>query len=193
MARCLITRTLPGDALDCLREEHDVDVWEGDMPPSRAELRERAEDVEGLLCLLTDRVDAELLEAAPRLRAIANYAVGSDNVDLAATAARGIPVGVTPDVLTAATADLAFAPLLAAARRLPEAALAVRDGRWRTWEPQGWLGADVHGATIVVGGAGGRIGRAVVQRARGFATDVIAIGRDDDVNAALPRADFVSL
>src|SRR4051812_28740170 len=192
MARCLITRTLPGDALDRLREEHDVEIWEGDMPPSPDELREHAAGAEGLLCLLTDRVDAAMLDAAPRLRAIANYAVGTDNVDLAETAARGIPVGVTPDALTDATADLAFALLLAAARRLVEGHEAVRDGDWRTWEPRGWLGVDVHGATLAIVGAG-RIGQAVARRGSGFDMRVVTIGRGDDLHAALGEADFVSL
>jgi glyoxylate reductase len=192
MARCLITRALPGTALDRLREAHDVDVWEGDMPPSPTQLRGRAAQAEGLLCLLTDRVDAGLLDAAPRLRAIANYAVGTDNIDLGLTAERGIAVGVTPDVLTDATADLAFALLLAAARRVVEGDAAVRSGAWRTWEPQGLLGRDVHGATLVVVGAG-RIGRAVARRAAGFDMRVRTVGRDDDLHTALGEADFVTL
>ena len=109
-------------------------------PPSRAELVARAADAEGLLTLLTDKVDAALLERCPRVRAISNYAVGYDNIDLAAAAARGIPVGNTPDVLTDATADLTFTLLLAAARQLPEAIADVRDGDWVTWEPGQYLG-----------------------------------------------------
>ncbi len=93
MARCLVTRRLPGDALDRLAAAHEVDVWPGELPPSPAELRSRVAGAEGLLCLLTDRVDAALLDAAPRLRAIANYAVGTDNIDLDEARARGIPVG----------------------------------------------------------------------------------------------------
>ncbi|WP_321167683.1 2-hydroxyacid dehydrogenase [Baekduia soli] len=147
---------------------------------------------EGLLAMVTDRVDPALLDAAPHLRVIANFAVGTDNIDLDAARARGIPVGVTPDVLTDATADLAFALLLAAARRLIEGHEAVRDGRWRTWEPAGWLGADVHGATLVIVGAG-RIGEAVARRAGGFDMEIVRVGRDDDLHAALARADFVSL
>lgn len=192
MARVLVTRALPGDALDRLRAVLDVDVWPGNLPPHPSELRERVPGAEGLLTLLTDRVDAALLDHAPRLRVIANYAVGSDNVDLAAAAERGIAVGTTPDVLTDATADLAFALLLAAARRIVEGHEAVRAGRWRTWEPRGWLGADVHGATLVVVGPG-RIGEAVARRAQGFAMDVVRVGRGDDLHAALARADFVSL
>jgi glyoxylate reductase len=193
MPHVFVTRALPGDALDRLRAAgHEVDVWEGNLPPHPTELRDRAARANGLLTLLTDRVDQALLDAAPDLEVIANYAVGSDNIDLEATQARGIAVGVTPDVLTDATADLAFALLLAAARRIPEGQQAVRDGRWRTWEPQGWLGADAHGATLAIVGAG-RIGKAVAQRAAGFAMNVIEVGRGDDLHEALRQADFVSL
>jgi glyoxylate reductase len=192
MAACFVTRALPGDALERLAGAHDVRVHPGALPPTRAELEAGVRDAEALLCLLTDRVDAELLDGAPRLRAIANFAVGSDNIDLEAAAARGIAVGVTPDVLTDATADLAFALLLAAARRLPEAAADVRAGRWRTWEPQGWLGADVHAATLAIVGPG-RIGRAVARRAAGFDMRVLTVGRDDDLHAALACADVISL
>ena len=192
MSRVLVTRRLPGPALDRLRAHHDVDVWDGELPPDPDTLQRLVGPAEGLLCLITERVDADLLAAAPALRVIANYAVGADNIDLDAAAARGIPVGVTPGVLTDATADLAFALLLAAARRLVPGSDDVRAGRWRTWEPEGWLGRDVHGATLVVVGAG-RIGDAVARRARGFDMDVIAVGRDGDLHAALRRADFVSL
>lgn len=193
MARCFVTRVLPGTALDRLAASgHEVGVWPRDRPPSPEELRERVRDAEGLLCMLTDRIDAALLDAAPGLRAISNYAVGSDNVDREATAARDIPVGVTADVLTGATADLAFALMLAAARRLPEAAAAVRDGGWGTWQPEGWLGHDVHGATLLVVGPG-RIGRAVAQRALGFDMTVLTAGRHDPLAELLPRADLVSL
>lgn len=191
MAHVFVTRRLPGDALDRLAAVHDVDVWEGELPPPRAELLARVAGADGLLCLLTDRVDAELLAAAPRLRAVANYAVGTDNVDLAATAARGIPVGNTPDVLTEATADLTFALLLAAARRLLPAARAARDGSWRTWDASGHLGADVHGATLGIVGHG-RIGRAVARRASGFDMDVL-MTRATPLDDLLTRADFVSL
>jgi glyoxylate reductase len=194
MGRVFVARAITGTALERLAAAgHDVDVWPGNLPPHPLELRDRVHDADGLLAMLTERVDAALLDAAPRLRVIANYAVGFDNIDVALTAQRGIAVGVTPDVLTDATADLAFALLLAAARRLPEAAAAVRDGRWRTFEPQGWLGAAVHGATLVVVGGHGRIGSAVARRARGFDMEVISVGRDDDLHAALARADFVSL
>src|SRR6185436_4944266 len=180
MARVFVTRRLPGTALERLAAEHEVEVWQGALPPPAEELRAKVADADGLLSLITDRIDAELLGGAPRLRAIANYAIGFDNVDLDAVAARAIPVGVTPDVLTNATADLTWALMLAAARRLVEARQAVLDGEWHTWEPEGWLGVDVHGATLAVIGAG-RIGRAVAQRASGFEMDVVMVDLGDDL------------
>src|SRR4051812_46373630 len=168
MARVLVTRRLPFPALDRLAAAgHKVDVWPAPLPPAPDDLRARVRPAEALLCLLTDRVDAALLDDAPQLKAVAVMAVGTDNVDLAACRARGIPVGNTPDVLTEATADLAFALLLAAARQIPKATADARAGAWRTWEPAGWLGADVHGATLGIVGAG-RIGQAVARRAAGF-------------------------
>jgi glyoxylate reductase len=192
VASVLITRRLPGDAVERLSQQHTVTVWPGDLPPTPAELRDLVIGADGLLCLLTDTIDARLLDAAPRLRAIANLAVGSDNIDLAAAAARAIPVGVTPDVLTDATADLAMALLLSVARRLPEAAAAVRTGGWRTWEPAGWLGLELSGARLLVVGHG-RIGQAVAHRARAFGMHVVIAGRGDDVPALLTTADAVSL
>jgi len=195
MARCFVTRRLPGSALDRLSEAHEVDIWLDRLPPSPSALRERAREVEGLLTLLTDRIDGELLDACPSLRAIANYAVGVDNIDLEATAARGIPVGNTPEVLTEATADLTFALILAAARRLPEAAAAVRAGEWLTWDPSWLLGHEVHGATLGIVGMG-RIGRAVARRARGFDMRVLHTGRGGDgvpLDELLEHADIVSL
>jgi glyoxylate reductase len=194
VARCFVTRRLPGDALDRLAAVHDVDVWPDRAPPPPKALRARVREAEGLLCLLTDRVDAALIDAAPRLRAIANYAVGVDNVDLRAAAARGIPVGNTPDVLTEATADLAFALILATARRLPEAAAAVREGAWSTWQPDWLLGREVHGATLGILGTG-RIGRAVARRAAGFAMEVLQTSRRGGVplDELLERADVVTL
>jgi glyoxylate reductase len=192
VAHVFVTRALPGGALERLAEAYDVTIHDGALPPTRDELTAGVADAEGLLCLLTERVDADLIDAAPRLKVISNYAVGSDNIDVAAARERGIAVGVTPGVLTEATADLAFALLLAAARRLHEAAQDVRAGKWRTWEPQGWLGADIHGATLAIVGAG-RIGAAVAKRAAGFDMEVIRVGRDGDLHAALARADFVSL
>lgn len=192
MSRVFVTRALPGAALDRLRALHAVDVWDGALPPPPAVLRERAAQAEGLLTMVTDRVDQALLDAAPGLRVVANYAVGTDNVDLEACAARGIPVGTTPDALTEATADLAFALILAAARHLVAGDAAVRQGTWRTWEPHGFLGVDVHGATLALVGPG-RIGEAVARRAAGFSMEVLRVGRHDDLHAALARADVISL
>ncbi|MGI8507572.1 MAG: 2-hydroxyacid dehydrogenase, partial [Solirubrobacteraceae bacterium] len=153
----------------------------------------RTADAEGLLSLLTDRVDAALIHSCPKLRAIANYAVGYDNIDLAAAAARGIAVGNTPDVLTDATADLAFALLLAAARNLPQAAASVKAADWLTWEPAQHLGFSVHGATLGIVGLG-RIGRAVARRATGFEMTVLHTGRGGvPLLELLARSDFVSL
>ncbi|MGA2929639.1 MAG: D-glycerate dehydrogenase, partial [Solirubrobacteraceae bacterium] len=194
MARCFVTRRLPGPALERLLQAHDVVVWPERVAPDRSELAARAADAEGLLTMLTDRVDEALLERCGRLRALSNYAVGVDNIDLQAATRRGIRVGNTPDVLTDATADLAFALLLAAARRLPEAIAAVRTGDWLTWEPGRHLGAAVHGATLGIIGMG-RIGRAVARRAEGFEMTVIGAAAGDPPALAelLRRSDYVSL
>ena len=194
MARIFVTRELPFEALDRLAAEHEVDVWEGDLPPDADAMRERAAGADALLTLVTDPVDAQLLAACPQLKAIANMAVGTDNIDLEAAAERGIPVGNTPDVLTDATADLAFALLLAVARRIPQGAELVRTGRWRTWEPAADLGADLAGATLGIVGRG-RIGDAVARRAEGFGLAVIHHSRRSGValEELLERADFVSL
>lgn len=192
MARIFLTRSLPFPAIDGLAEHHDLDVWPDPLPPPPDALRERAAHADALVTTLSDRVDGALFDAAPGLRVVANYAVGSDNVDLDEAARRGVAVGTTPGVLTEATADLAFALILAAARRLPEAARAVTDGAWHTWEPARWLGLELHGATLAVVGAG-RIGRAVARRARGFGMEVLELHRNDPLGPALERADVVSL
>jgi glyoxylate reductase len=192
MARCFVARRLPGPALLRLQAAHEVDVWEARLPPTPDELVRHAADAEGLLTLLTDRVDAAVIDACPRLRTISNYAVGYDNIDLAAASRRGITVGNTPDVLTDATADLTFALLLAAARKLPEATRAVEEGDWLTWEPARYLGAAVHGATLGVIGMG-RIGRAVARRAEGFGMRVIGVGSRDPLDELLAESDFISL
>jgi glyoxylate reductase len=191
MARVAVSRRLPFQAVDRLAAAHDVVTWDEDRPIPPDALRELCADADGLLCMLTDRIDESLLSAAPSLRAVAVYAVGTDNVDRAAARAHGIAVGNTPDVLTEATADIAFALLLAAARRLPEAAADVRAGRWQTWTPDGWLGLELHGATLGIIGAG-RIGQAVARRGGGFGMEVIT-ARPLAVEEVLERADVVSL
>jgi glyoxylate reductase len=190
MPRVFVTRELPGTGLERLPAAgHEVDVWPEPEPPPRDALVERVRDAEGLLCLLTDPIDAELIGSAPELRAIANYAVGTDNIDLDASTRRGIPVGNTPDVLTETTADLAFALMLAAARRIPEADGYVRAGRWGEWAPDILLGHDIHGATLGIVGYG-RIGKAVARRAEGFGMEVI---HGIPLGELLERSDFVSL
>jgi glyoxylate reductase len=194
MARCFVTHSLPGTALDRLAAEHEVRVWPDPEPPPRESLLEGVREAEGLLCLLVDRVDAELIDSAPELKAIANYAVGTDNIDLEAATARGIPVGNTPDVLTETTADLAFALMLAAARRIVEADAAVRAGEWPEWSPEAFVGRDLHHTTLGLVGMG-RIGEAVARRAVGFGMTVIHSSRSSGVplDELLEHADFVSL
>ncbi len=196
MARVLITRPLPGSPGDAARGggARGPGIGRPSFRRARSELAELASafEAEGLLCLLTEKVGAQLLDACPSIRAVSNMAVGTDNIDLAECARRGIPVGNTPGVLTEATADLAFALLLACARRLVEAADAVRAGEWRTWEPGGWLGADVGGATLLIVGPG-KIGAAVARRAEGFGMRVLEAGRDDELAPLLAEADYVSL
>lgn len=196
-----VTRTLPGDALASLAAAADVDLWPGDMPPPYDALASRAAQADAIICLLTDRIDATLIEGAPRLRAISNVAVGYDNVDVAAATARGIPVGNTPGVLTEATADLAFALMLAVARRITEAERYVRDGRWRTWDPNLLLGMELHGATLGIAGMG-KIGRAVARRAAGFGMRIVYTSRGDagdapgermPLDALLRASDIVTL
>jgi glyoxylate reductase len=166
------------------------DVW----PPTPQELRMRSGECEGLLCTLSDRIDAELLDACPRLRVIANYAVGYDNIDVAAARSHGVAVGNTPDVLTDATADLAFALLLAAARRVVEGERAVRAGEWGAWRPDFLIGPDVSGTTLGIVGYG-KIGQAVARRARGFDMEVLWSGSSGGTPLfeLLERSDHVSL
>ena len=194
MARVLVTRRLPGTGLDRLSAQHEVQTWPERLPPKREELAALARPVEGLLTLLSERIDAELLEACPRLRAVSNYAVGTDNVDLEAATARGIPVGNTPDVLTESTADLALALMLAIARRVVEGDGVVRRAGWLTWEPSFMLGRDLHDATVGIVGLG-RIGRAVARRVEGFGCKVIHTSRSGgmSLDELLDRADFLSL
>lgn len=194
MARVFVTRRLPGSALDRLSAEHDVEVWPEQLPPGREELLARAPELEGLLSLLTDPVDAELIDAAPALRAISNYAVGTDNVDLDAASERGIPVGNTPEVLTESTADLALALILGVSRRLVEGDAYVRRGDWHTWEPELLLGRDLHGATVGIVGRG-RIGQAVGRRLEGFGCELLYtdVGVGVSLEELLERSDFVTL
>jgi len=166
--RVFVARVIPSAGLDRVREAADAEVWPDELPPPREVLLQKVQGMDGLLSLLTDRVDDELLDAAgPSLKVVSNFAVGYDNIDVPACGRRGVAVGNTPGVLTETTADLAFALLMATARRLPEGHDYVRDDRWQTWGPMLLLGKDVHSATLGLVGFG-RIGREMARRATGF-------------------------
>jgi glyoxylate reductase len=205
--KVFVARVIPSGGLDLVTAATDASVWPDDLPPPREELLRSIEGCDGVLTLLTDKVDAEFLDrAGPQLKVVSNFAVGFDNIDVPECTRRGIPVGNTPGVLTETTADLAFALLMAAARRLPEGDRYVRDGKWKTWGPMLLLGPDVHGATIGIVGFG-RIGQAVATRAAGFGMTILYHDVNklpDDVTAPLgaqyvpleellKRSDFVSL
>lgn len=166
--KVFVTRAIPEKGFRLIQDVCEVDLWPGDLPPSRDELLLHVRGVDGLLCLLTDRIDGEVMDAAgPQLKVISNHAVGFDNIDVNAATERRVPVGNTPGVLTDATADLAFALMMAVARRIPEAERYVHAGKWRTWEPMTLLGVELKGATLGLVGFG-RIGKAVARRAAGF-------------------------
>jgi glyoxylate reductase len=217
MTKIFITRIIPDPGMVLIKEHfppfdgahivpmqfrEGVDIWTPDLPPSRTELIEHSRGVDGLLCLLTDKIDGEVMDAiGPQLKVISNMAVGVDNIDVPAATARGIPVGNTPGVLTDATADQTFALLLAAARRLAEGERYLRAGKWVTWSPSLLLGADLVGATLGIVGFG-RIGQAVAKRAQGFDMRVIyhdptaesAFGAQPvDLDTLLRESDFVSI
>jgi glyoxylate reductase len=199
-----ISRTIPEKPLKLVAATCNVQVWPGELPPERAALLAAVKSADGIITMLTERVDAELLATAPNLKVISNYAVGYDNVDVATATKHGIPVGNTPGVLTEATADQAFALLLAAARRLVEGVHYVRDGNWKTWNPIQLLGFDVHGATLGILGLG-RIGHALAKRARGFEMNILYHGGNNidyakdvgatevDFNTLLQESDYLSL
>ncbi len=190
-----VARRIPEDGLRPILDACDARVWEDDLPPPRAVLLDAIRGCDGVLTLLTDRVDDEFLDAAgPRLKVVSNYAVGFDNIDVPAVTARGLPAGNTPGVLTETTADLAFALLMAAARRLPEGDRYVRAGQWQTWGPLLLLGPDVHGSTIGIVGFG-RIGQAVARRAQGFGMTILYhdVQRADPAVEATFAASFVPL
>ena len=203
----LVTRGVPGPVREHLAGRCRLEVWEGEGIMPRAELLERVEGKAGLVAMLTDRVDGELLDrAGPGLRAVANYAVGFDNLDLEACTARGVLATNTPDVVTEATADLAWALLLAAARRVAEGDRFLRARRPWVWGPEFFLGFEVHGKTLGVIGLG-RIGRAVARRATGFGMAVRYTARHRlpaaeeaalgvawrELDELLAEADFVSI
>lgn len=203
-AKVFVSRRLPGSALDQLATQVDMQCWPQREPPSAEQLRIAVRDCDGLLCTLTETIDDALLAAAPRLRVVSSCSVGVDHVDLTALNRRRIPLGNTPHVLTDATADIAFALLLATARRLPEGDRFMRDNAWtpaRRWEPDFLLGKDLQGAKLGLIGLGA-IGQAVARRAQGFGLRVVgwtpsgrivagveSLGFDE----VLAQSDFVSL
>ncbi|HLG68976.1 MAG TPA: D-glycerate dehydrogenase [Chloroflexota bacterium] len=204
--KVFVSRVIPEAGLRLVREHCEAEVWPGDEPPPREELMRRAPELEGILSMLTERIDAELMDAAPRLRVISNYAVGFDNIDIAAATQRGIRVGNTPGVLTETTADLAFVLLLCTARLVVPGVDFVKAGKWGPWHPMVLRGMDVHHATLGIVGLG-RIGSEMAKRARGFDMKVIYFSRTrrPDLEAqlgleyrpsledVLRESDFVSL
>ncbi|HMX20857.1 MAG TPA: D-glycerate dehydrogenase [Anaerolineales bacterium] len=200
--KIFITRVIPSPGLNLVREHFLPVAWADEMPPTREKLLEHVRGVDGLLCLLTEKIDGELMDAAgPQLKVISSMSVGVDHIDVAAATARGIPVGNTPGVLTDATADQAFALMLAAARRVTEAERFLRAGKWVTWQPSLLLGADLVGATLGIVGFG-RIGQAIAKRAQGFDLRVLyhspnaqpAYGaKPVDLDTLLRESDFVSI
>lgn len=203
--RVLVTRRIPDAGLQLLYEQCDVHVLSDDLPPSKDLILSEITTADGLLCLLTEKIDVEIINAGENLKVISNFAVGYDNIDVKAATARTIPVGNTPGVLTDTTADLAFALMLSAARRIAEGERYVHDGKWKTWGPLLLLGADVYGATLGIVGFG-RIGQAMAKRARGFDMNILYHSRrphDEaakelgatycDLETLLAQSDFVSL
>lgn len=203
--KVFVTRLIRDKGLDLVKEFCQADVWPEELPPSREELLGRVRGVDGLLCLLTDRIDAEIMDiAGSNLKVISNHAVGFDNIDVAEATARGIPVGNTPGILTDATADMTFALMLAAARRVVEAEKFVRAGKWRTWGPSLLLGQGFASATLGIIGFG-RIGQAVAKRAAGFGMRILyhdphASPSDPglpsvstDLDTLLRESDFISV
>ena len=208
MPRVFVTRELPGHNFAALRSDpqFQLDIWPGDFPPPREDLLDRVRGADGILCLITDRIDNAVLDAAgAQLRVVSQMAVGVDNVDVDACTARGIPVGNTPGVLTETTADIAWALILAAARRVVESAEFVKRGDWKTWGPLLMAGVDVHDRTLGVVGFG-QIGQAVARRAQGFGMRTLYWNRTPrperaaqlgaqlrSLDQLLAESDFVSL
>lgn len=204
--KVFVARRIPDAGLSLVTAACDTEVWPDRLPPPADVLREKVRDCDGLVSLLTDKVDAAVLAAAPRLKVVSNFAVGVNNVDLAAATGRRIPVGNTPGVLTEATADIAVTLLLAAARRLGEGSADAKAGRWITWEPTGWLGCDLVGRTVGIVGLG-RIGLATAERLHhGWGMRVLYTARTPkpdadrelgathvDLDTLLAESDFVSV
>lgn len=179
-----VTRRIDRDALAQLEAIAELRYWDDDLPPTPARLRELLAGVDGALTLLTDRIDAELLDALPDLKVVSNLAVGFDNIDVAACTARGVAACTTPNVLTQTTAEFALALIFAVARQIVPGAIAAREGEWKTWYPFRFLGRDLAGATLGIVGLG-RIGQRLAEMARGIGMDVIYA--DERSNASVHR------
>jgi glyoxylate reductase len=170
--KVFVSRLIPEEGLTIVRGAADAQVWEDELPPPHDVLLDKVRDVDGVLSLLTDKVDGDLMDSAPHLKVVSNLAVGYDNIDIPAATERGIPVGNTPGVLTDTTADFAFTLLMASARRLQEGIDYVRAGKWKTWGPMLLMGQDIHGATLGIIGFG-RIGQGMATRSAGFGMRVL--------------------
>jgi len=204
--RIFVTRLIPEKGLEMVRKEADVEVWQDPLPPPYQTLLQKVKGLDALLCLLTDRIDESLMDAiGPQVKVISQMAVGTDNIDIPAATARGIPIGNTPGVLTDTTADFAWALLMAAARWVVQGDRFTREGHWNTWGPIDFLGPDVTGATLGIIGFG-RIGQGMAKRARGFDMRILYFDRRRhpeseqkygaqyaDLNTLLSESDFVSL
>jgi glyoxylate reductase len=204
--KVFVTRLIPDAGLERIKQNCAAEIWTDPLPPPAAVLRQKIAGLDGLVSLLTDTIDAALLDAAPQLKVVSNYAVGFNNIDVPAATQRGIAVGNTPGVLTDATADMAFCLLIACARRLVEGHQYTLAGKWKTWEPLGHLGQDLAGRTVGIVGMG-RIGFALAQRCRGgwnmnvLYHDVYQNEKAEkelgarrvDLDTLLREADFVSL
>lgn len=171
-AKVFVARKMAQEALDMIADAAEMELWEDELPPPRNVLLNKVRDIDGLLSLLTDKVDAELMDTAPKLKVVSNMAVGFDNIDVPAATKRGIVVGNTPGVLTETTADFAWALIMATGRRVAEGDRWTRSGKWKTWGPMILLGHDIHRATLGIVGCG-RIGLEVAKRARGFDMKVL--------------------
>lgn len=192
MGRVLLTRRVPSSVLTLLEAQHRVDVYSGPGAIPREELIQRVADTDALICVLTDRIDRALLQAAPALKIVANIAVGYDNIDLPAAAKRGVIVTNTPDVLTEATAELTWALILGIARRVAEGDRLVRAGRWKGWALDFMLGTELRGKQLGIVGRG-RIGRAVAAKASAFGMKAVFAKHDMPFDALLVSSDVISI
>lgn len=205
--KVFVARKMAQEALDKIANATEMELWEDELPPSRDVFIQKVKDIDGLLCLLTDKIDGEIMDAGPKLKVISNLAVGFDNIKVADATKRNILVSNTPGVLTETTADFAFALLMAAGRRVAEGDRYTRRGNWKTWGPMILMGYDIHHSTLGIIGCG-RIGLEMARRARGFSMKVLyydefrrkpeeekefGLEYVPSVKELLPQADFISV